>query len=258
MNVIKIKEPEDYKELLDAVEGFNKVGITPIAFNVTPEGSFLYQNIVARLGGKEWTENPLDSEGNIRESYVLGLNYLKELYDHGAFSKNDFVQDDISRNRMFADKEAAMIVQGSWFSPTTTDEEEPTYEVIPFPRMPNMRSREKAIIYGIGNGNFHISQSTWNVEEKRMASLELLKFLTSKEAVQILSEHQGFIGSLNVGSKRNTKIESYILSAEEWIGPPDHYIDRSFWEGQLVKQIPLVLEGRIKPEAIFEHYKDER
>ncbi len=35
----KIKEPEDYKELLDAVEGFNKVGITPIAFNVTPEGS---------------------------------------------------------------------------------------------------------------------------------------------------------------------------------------------------------------------------
>ncbi len=107
--------------------------------------------------------------------------------------------------------------------------------MIPFPRMPNMRSREKAIIYGIGNGNFHISQSTWNVEEKRMASLELLKFLTSKEAVQILSEHQGFIGSLNVGSKRNTKIESYILSAEEWIGPPDHYIDRSFWEGQFGK-----------------------
>lgn len=47
----KIKVPTTFDELLHAVRVLKSNNIIPIAYNNSPEGSYIYQNIVMKLGG---------------------------------------------------------------------------------------------------------------------------------------------------------------------------------------------------------------
>lgn len=99
-----VKVPTTFEELLEAVEIFKANDIIPIAYNSTPEGSYLYQNIVMKLGGKKDVENPFDKDGKIKPCFLTGMEYMKVLYEQGAFPKNLFTLDDKARNDLFAKK----------------------------------------------------------------------------------------------------------------------------------------------------------
>lgn len=53
-----IKIPTTYDELKTAVIQLRKHNIIPIAYNTTSEGSYLYQNIIMKLAGKDIIEHP--------------------------------------------------------------------------------------------------------------------------------------------------------------------------------------------------------
>jgi raffinose/stachyose/melibiose transport system substrate-binding protein len=245
-----VKVPQDFDELLTAIKMFKAVNITPIAYNSTPEGSFIYQNIVASLGSKEQTELPIQT-GRIQDNYEEAMLYMRQLYQAGAFPKNFITLDDFSRNQLFLNKDAAMIVQGSWFMSNDLDD---SIGIIPFP----IDASKKHVIYGIGNGNFHINQQTYNDPEKREAVVTFLKYLTSENSRGKFESLPGFVTSDNAISGDYLKDLGYSLinEADELIGPPDHYINRSWWEEVLIYLFPSMLEGEIEPEDIFNQLKE--
>jgi raffinose/stachyose/melibiose transport system substrate-binding protein len=53
-----IKVPDTFEELKNAVSAFKSRDVIPIAYNSFSQGTYLYQNIIAVLGGKEEVENP--------------------------------------------------------------------------------------------------------------------------------------------------------------------------------------------------------
>lgn len=177
---------------------------------------------------------------------------MKTLYDAGAFPDDALIMNDKTRNDLFINKEAAMIVQGAWFvgdkglSPYDT-----TVNIVSFPSIDGGgKADESAIIYGCGNGIFHMSQKAWEDDEKREISLLLLRELTSVETVKKLTDNSSIISNIYLPDDINYTISKLyqngidlVNEAKELVGPPDSFIDRGIWENVIVKQLPRVLEG---------------
>lgn len=252
-----VKIPGNYKEFKDAVSKFKKAKIIPIAYNSTPEGTFLYQNLIMALGGKENVENPVE-KGKIKKCYVDAMKEMKVLYDMGAFPQDSFTIDDRTRNDLFINKKAAMIVQGSWFyGSNAVDPNNKTVKLIPFPKMQEDVNTKASVIYGLGNGNFHMSKQASESPKEKEASIKLLKFLTQKENVSLLLKDSGSLSNISlyndsfVQKMNNDNGLNIIGNAESLVGPPDSFIKRTFWEEVVVKKFPQMLEGKILPEDIY-------
>ncbi|WP_069998007.1 ABC transporter substrate-binding protein [Cellulosilyticum sp. I15G10I2] len=258
-----VKIPASFEELLEAIRIFKGYGITPIAYNATPEGSYIYQNIVMKLGGKEDVEHPFDEEGRIKPCYIEGMYYMKALYESGAFPQQALLLDDKTRNDLFINKQAAMIVQGSWFiGDNALSSHDSTVDIIPFPMIEGGKAHESAIIYGCGNGIFHISQKAWEDGKIKEACVLLLKELTAVKTAKLLADDSGFISNINLPrnmketASMTKKGEELVQNAKELVGPVDSFIDRGIWENIVVQKFPQVLEGKILPEEVFEQVEE--
>ncbi|MDF2878187.1 MAG: extracellular solute-binding protein, partial [Clostridia bacterium] len=262
-NTYDVKIPTNFSELLEAVRVFKENDIIPIAYNATPEGSYIYQNIVMKLGGKEDVEHPFDEKGAIKSCYIEGMNYMKLLYDAGAFPEQTFFLDDKKRNDLFLNKKAAMIVQGSWFiGDNALGAEDATVDIIPFPMIEGGKADKSAIIYGCGNGIFHMSQQAWEDESIKEVCILLLKELTSPTTAALFAQGSGLISNINLPKElhdttvMSRKGETLVAGAKELVGPVDSFIDRGIWENIVIKQFPQVLEGKILPEEVYEQVSE--
>lgn len=249
-----VKEPTNYEELKNAITVFKQNGIIPIAYNSSAEGSYIYQNMIASIGGSEGVEEYIQNH-EINQYYIDAMKYMKELYDMGAFPKDALTLNSNERNELFFSKQAAMIVQGSWFIPYFNKFDE-SVKMIPFPSMANS---DPKLPTGLGGGTFYISKAAWNTQDGMDISVKFLKYLTSKETATYFYEKTGLISNLNMEFK-----SAYSALAKQSIGVykstieknktsiPDHFIDRSAWEDIVVKQFPYYLEGKKSPEEIWE------
>ena len=258
-----VKIPTTYEELLDAVKIFKANDIIPIAYNQTAEGSYIYQNMVMKLGGKEGVEQPFNQKGQLKPYFKEGMYYMKELYEHGAFPSNWYSLDDKSRNELFINKKAAMIVQGSWLiGENVLDSNDTTVEIIPFPDMPNGKADPSAIIYGCGNGIFHMSSAAWEDTKIRDHCITVLKELTSPDNVAILAEDAGFISNIDLGQYApeetimGKKGEDLVVQSKELVGAVDWYINRNIWENIMTKKFPSVLRGTLAPETLCQQVEE--
>ncbi|MBP3888251.1 MAG: extracellular solute-binding protein [Cellulosilyticum sp.] len=259
----QVKIPTNYEELLEAIKIFRANNIIPIAYNQTAEGSYIYQNMVMKLGGKEDVENPFDEDGKLKPCFCEGMYYMKELYELGAFPTNWYSLDDKSRNELFLDKKAAMIVQGSWLiGENVLDSNDITVEVVPFPDMPNGKADSTAIIYGCGNGIFHMSSAAWEDTRLRDHCITILKELTSPSNVAILAEDAGFISNIDLGQYApeetimGKKGDDLIARSNELVGAVDWYINRNIWENLIIKKFSSILRGTLTPEALCKQVEE--
>lgn len=242
----KVPIPQNYDELKLAVLTFRKERIIPIAYNSLAEGSFLYQNIIARLGGREGASDPFQNR-KVQSYYIDAMNYMKELYQLGAFPWEAFILDNAGMNELFVSKKAAMIVQGSWFINYFSDEDQ-TVDMIPFPYFEQGKSDPTALIYGLGTGTFHVSKTAWDDQNKREASVKLLKALTSRESALKFTSQADMLTSIDITGCNvqygplMRKGQQLLADAKELIEPPDSFVDRSVWEEIIMKQFPYVLE----------------
>lgn len=247
--------PQTYEELKNAVSIFQKHYIIPIAFNTFAEGTYLYQNIVAMLGGKEDTENPFKN-GYVKKCYIDGLRYVKELYDIHAFPEDCFTLTNNERNILFKDKKAAMIVQGSWFIGDFPADDY-TVDIIPFPYIDGGMSPRNTMVYGLGGGSFHMSQAASDDNLKREASIRLLRALTSTNTAATFASDTGMISNVNIDKynieyrRMTLKGRKMLSDAPLLVGPSDSYVDRSSWEVDIAQQLPYFLEGELTAEQVW-------
>lgn len=252
-----VRIPHNFSDLKTAVEIFKNNGIIPIAFNTQAEGTFLYQNIVAMLGGREDTEKPFTG-GSVKKCYIDAMKYIKELYDMDAFPPDCFTITNNERNILFREKKAAMIVQGSWFIGDFSPDDR-TVDIIPLPCLPEDKPARTTFIYGLGGGSFHLSSTAAGDEQKLSASVKLLKALTSDETASVFASETGMISNIEIG-KYNINYRTMTLKglnmlskADILIGPPDSFVDRSSWEADIALQFPYYLEGRISAEDLWKN-----
>jgi raffinose/stachyose/melibiose transport system substrate-binding protein len=248
-----VKEPTNYKELKDAITIFKKNGIIPIAYNSSAEGSYIYQNMIASLGGSQGVEEFIVNK-KINKYYIDAMKYMKELYDIGAFPKDALTLNSNERNDLFISKQAAMIVQGSWFI-SYFDKYDESVAMIPFP---SMGESDRKLPTGLGCGTFYISKTALTSPNGVDNSVKFMKYLTSKETVTYFYEKTGLICNLNIKLK-----SAYSALAKQSIGVyentqeknrsliPDHVIDRSTWEDIIIRQFPYFLEGKKTSEEIW-------
>jgi raffinose/stachyose/melibiose transport system substrate-binding protein len=247
--------PQTYDQLKDAVEVFRRHYIIPIAFNTYAEGTYLYQSIIALLGGKEDVENPF-KDGRVKKCYIDALKYVKELYDLGAFPQEYFTITNNERNMLFKDKKAAMIVQGSWFIGDFPADNQ-TVDILPFPYIEGGKSPRNTVVYGLGGGSFHMSESATEDSLKREASIKLLRALTSSQTAAIFAADTGMISNVNIDKynieyrRMTLKGRKMLADARLLVGPPDSYVDRSSWEEDIVLQLPYFLEGKLTAEQVW-------
>ncbi|ACL76460.1 ABC transporter substrate-binding protein [Ruminiclostridium cellulolyticum] len=254
-----VKIPQNYEELKNAINIFNKHNITPIAYNATAEGSYIYQNMIASLGGNDGVENYMVNN-QINKCYIDAMKYMKELHKMHAFPTDLISITSEERNNLFIKKQAAMIVQGSWFA-AYFGKFDKTVEMIPFPSMGNGNRKIPA---GLGGGTFYISKSAWGTPNSKENTVKLLKFLTSKETSDYLYKESGLFSTLNISRETpfnalaKQSIDIYENTPEQdRCAIPDHVIDRSTWEKIIVKEFPDYLDDKISAEQIWEKALDK-
>jgi raffinose/stachyose/melibiose transport system substrate-binding protein len=248
-----VKVPENYDELVKAIKTFKKNKIIPIAYNSKPEGSYLYQNIAMSLGGKE-IENPIKN-GKVCDSYIQAMYIMRDLFKMGAFPPaNDcFTMDSNTRDDLFLNGKAAMIVQGSWFEGKCTNK---AIKLVAFPRMTKVN--ENRLIYGLGCGTFYISKKAWDNPAKREQAIKLLKVLTSRDSSIELAQKTDMISNVDISgynieyNELTQKGLDLIKNSDLLVNPPDSYISRSVWESVIVKNFPDMLNENISPEELWE------
>lgn len=253
-DIYNVNIPENYQDLKTAITIFKSNEIIPIAYNSSAEGSYIYQNMIASLAGSQGVQQSIVDD-KINKYYIEAMKYLKELYDMGAFPKDALTLNSNERNELFFTKQAAMIVQGSWFIPYF-DKYDESVEMIPFPSMGNNSPK---VPTGLGGGTFHISKSAWNTPEGESTTIQFLKYLTSKETANFFYEKTALISNLNIelktaySSLAKQSINLFENTPDEDKTPiPDHIIDRSAWEDIVIQQFPYFLEGKKTAEEIWD------
>lgn len=250
-----VKIPENYEELKDAIVAFRRAGIDPIAYNSFAEGTYLYQNMIALLAGKEIAENPAHPE--FGTYYKKALEYMLEMYRMEAFPKDAFTMTNRERNTLFQEKKAAMIVQGSWYI-GYFDRLDESVDIVYFPTFPDGNAPPRTMVYGLGNGCFHISSAAYNDPAKQEAAVKLLEFLTAKETAAVFAQNTGMLSSVDI---REFKIDfnrlmrrgqMLINGARQFIGPPDSFVDRTAWEEVIANGMPYVLEGEWEIDELWD------
>ena len=248
--------PNNFEKLKNAIQVFKEKKIVPIAFNTYAEGTYLYQNLIAAVGGKNDTEYPF-YEGRIKPSHLRTLEYIKELYDMGAFPDNCFTMTNNERNILFKEKKAAMIVQGSWFI-GEFDANDYTVEIIPFPYVEGEGIYKRAMVYGLGGGSFHMSTAATVDETRHAASVKLLRALTSPETAAFFAAETGMISNVDINDYRveyrrlTIKGMKMLEQANLLTGPLDSFVDRTSWEEDIALQFPYFLSGKITAEEMWD------
>jgi len=246
--------PTTFEELKDAVKVLKGNDIIPIAYNSFAEGTYLFQNMVALLAGKEIAENPQHPEFGYY--YKKAMECMQELYRIGAFPDEAFTLTNHERNTLFLEKKAAMIVQGSWFIGNIPADDN-TVDIVYFPTFSDGKAPPNTMIYGLGNGCFYISAESYNDETKREASIRLMKFLTSREAAVEFAKQTGMMSCVDIReyqidyNRLTRKGQILINNSRQFVGPPDSFIDRTVWEEVIVIGMPYVLEGKLGIDELY-------
>jgi raffinose/stachyose/melibiose transport system substrate-binding protein len=184
------------------------------------------------------------------------MKYMKQLYDADAFQGNAFTFSDNERNNLFINNGAAMIVQGSWFIGSLKDNK--GVDLIPFPYIKDRKTTKNTMIYGLGNGTFYMSKAASLDPKKREASIKLLKALTSKVSAYMFTNQTGMLCNVNSDDMKPNysplmlKGRSLLDNADELIGPPDHFVERTVWENTIVYRFPHMLEDKNQPQELWD------
>lgn len=184
--------PTDWSKFTKAIEVFSQKGIVPLAGSLE-ESYYLIEHAILSAGGSEGHNSAFKS--GVDPTWESGLNLLKELYEKNAFSKDAATIKDAQTTELFANKKAAMTVNGSWIGGGLKDQDNTM--VLPFPVAPNGKAQSKDIIAGFSSG-YYLSKKSYEDTSKKGLALELIKFLTSKEMIQRFATANGGVPAADV------------------------------------------------------------
>ncbi len=145
--------------------------------------------------------------------------------------------------QMFLDKEAAMLIDGSWRANGIAQENWDNTIVMPFPAY-SEDANPVATIGGTSSG-FYISRKAWDDETKRDAAVNLLAFLTGEYG----REQLGFLfgGELRNSAAKLTEDATAAGALSIPIGDVMNLEARNYW----FSQVPAIADGTADAAAVM-------
>lgn len=181
--------PTDMETFEKAVEVFNENGIVPLAISLSDIPHYLAEFVILSSGSVEDHRARPQTTEEIPQSWIDGMNLIHHLYEIGAFPENVNSTTEDLTTAMFLNKEAAMLLDGSWRANAVNQENWDTTVLVPFPAY-SEDANTAAIIGGTSMG-FYITRQAWEDESKRDAAVSLLAYLTSEDAKEKLGFNFG-------------------------------------------------------------------
>jgi len=145
-------------------------------------------------------EIPENAGDEIGQTWVAGMNDIKELYELGYFPENTLSATDDETFAMFTEGKAAFLLDGSWKvggivgacqsdpnDPSTLDVEKlDKFDVTYVPGKGDRKATD--LIGGLTSGYF-ITRKAWDDPEKRAAAVDFVQHMTSDELVPKFAQH---------------------------------------------------------------------
>ena len=173
-------------------------GYTPIACSLFEIPHYWFEFLVMNNGSVyNHLEIPqVDSSGNLIDSeasrkWIAALEDLKILYEAGYFPQNTMAASDRETVALFAEGEAAFLVDGSWkvgYFEENYPENLQDYQVCFFPGKGNRQASET--IGGISMGYF-ITRKAWENPEKKGAAVQFVSHMTSEQVLSSFATTEG-------------------------------------------------------------------
>lgn len=233
--------PTTWEKLETAVATFKDNGIVPIAVSLSDVPHYIAEFAILSSGSvADHLVRPGKGE-KVPQSWVDGMNLIKELYDMGAFAADVNATTEAVTSQLFRDKGAAMQLDGSWFANGIPASSMDSTIVMPFPAK-SADADPTAFIGGVSMG-FYLSRKAWDDPAKRDAAVNLLAYLTTGDNAKKLGGYS-FTGKLLESSYE------MINNAGAMNGPFQDVMDpeaRNVW----FSAIPGIADGSVDPEATW-------
>jgi len=244
-----VELPTDWEKFETAIKKFKEAGIVPIAVSFSDVPHYWIEHLILAEGGYE--DHKLNPKDTYPESWAKGLSYFKTLKDMGAFPVDvNAIKNDIITN-MFYDKQAAMILDGSWIVGGIKDPQ--TTTVLPVPPTPNGKKDPTDIIGGFSAG-FYISRKAWDDPAKRDAAVKFVQHMTSNEAISMFAKVAGAPaadvpapGGLTPVMEAGIKLGGQAKHIDM---PIDSRLNKEAWT-YLVSMIGSIADGQATPENVL-------
>jgi len=172
--------PTDRNRFEKAIQVFRQNGIVPLAISLSDIPHYLAEFAILSCGSvSEHQARPKNTD-EIPASWFSGMELIRHLYELGAFPDNVNATSEVLTTALFQNKQAAMLLDGSWRANSIARENWDTTIVLPFPAY-SEQANPAAIIGGTSMG-FYISRRAYEDESKRDAAVSLLAHLTGDYA----------------------------------------------------------------------------
>lgn len=165
-------------------------GYTPIACSLFEVPHYWFEFAVMNNGtlANQLDVPQVDESGKLVENeaskkWIAALNDLKDLYERGYFPENTLTASDAETVAMFAEGDAAFLIDGSWKVGYFTDNHQDNLDAYAVAYVPAKGERKATeAIGGISMGYF-ITRKAWDDPEKREAAVKFVSSLTSDEVM---------------------------------------------------------------------------
>jgi len=189
----RLAYPTNWDNFIKAIKYFASSntgkGIVPISVPFAEEPHYLIEHLILSAGGPEEHDTKFGTDiSKVPESWYKGLDMIKTLADMGAFGNMKAAttkRENATRNE-FNQQRAAMVIHGNWLNGSINNANRGnSVQVFPFPTMPGGKSSGSDMLAGYSSG-WYITKKAWNDPETQKQAVELVKYMTSKEAIKAI------------------------------------------------------------------------
>ncbi len=179
-----------WDQFLKDCETIKAKGYTPIACSLFEVPHYWFEFMIMNHGtsANQLDVPKLDADGKLvmddtAKKWIGGLEDMKTLYEKGYFPENTLTATDPETVQIFADDEAAFLIDGSWKVGHFSDNYGDQLDHYALSYVPGQGQRKATdMIGGISMGYF-ISTKAWNDPAKRDAAVALVSHLTSDDVL---------------------------------------------------------------------------
>lgn len=236
--------PTNKDKFEKAVSVFRENGVVPLAISLSDIPHYLVEFSILACGSVEDHQAKPTRGNDVPGSWYAGMELIRHLYQIGAFPGNVNATSEDLTTSMFVNKQAAMLLDGSWRANGIPRENWDTTIILPFPAY-SEEADPIAIIGGTSMG-FYISKRAWEDESKRDAAVSLLVHLTGEEAQVKLGFNFGGEMLKSALALTSAASENGVLAF-----PISDTMDseaRNYW----FSQIPAIADGTADIEQVLE------
>ncbi len=197
------KFPENYDELLDAIQKIKAKGYIPIALGNKARwvaGSCLFNTFAYRYVDVDWFNSLKEGTGAkfTDEAFIRAVTDFQNLATVGAFNEDMNSIDNLEQKTLFYNKKAAMFIEGAWsLGDVIANAPDDVKAVTGFANLPKVvgAGGNKDTVAG-GSGWQYVINASLKGEAKKKA-LSFIEAITGEDYGKVALE-MGFVSASNV------------------------------------------------------------